>query len=243
MEKSTPLVNWLRKEIRRKNSPIVVFCGRPRSGKTAYAMRIGWELHPDKFDYAHVVRTIEEFAEAYKRYNNDVIILDEASQSLYLYDWNSMFQKVFSIINDTQAFRYNLVFIVLPMVHKLGKVHRFDVDAIVTVSRKRVYDEYTQKWSDAVFYKYQIHMKRYNDLTMRPPRVMTIVESCGPVPMPPPHIWDPYINVGQKEFKDKILDEQLAKILPKKKVAPRRVVLRPASSQLQNRVQLAKKIQ
>lgn len=226
---STPIVRWLRREIKRNNSPIVVFCGRPRSGKTAFAMRCAWEIYPRKFQYDHVVRTIEEFAIAYQKYNNDIIILDEASTSLYVYDWNTVFQKVFSIINDTQAFRYNIVFIVLPMVHKLGKVHRYDVDAIIEVSRFTVYNEFKDKFEDQVFYKYQIHKKRYNDLMMHPPRVMNIVDKCGPVPMPPAHIWNPYIEHGQKEFKDKILSEQLAKILPKKIEKRQKVQLSPVS--------------
>src|SRR4030042_2149414 len=164
---ATPITNWLRREKRKGFAAIVVFCGRQRSGKTAMAMTIAAEVDPN-FSYDRVCADVMEFAKAYQKYNKTVIILDEASTSLYVYDWNSLFQKVFSIINDTQAFKQNIVFICLPMVHKLGKIHRYDVDAIVQVRRSK--NPWTLK--DEVFYKYQIQIKRYNDLSMRPPMVM-----------------------------------------------------------------------
>jgi hypothetical protein len=208
---ATPLVNWIKKDVRNGNTPIVVFCGRPRSGKTAFAMRCAYELYPKKFKYEHVTGDISTFAELYSTLTNDVIILDEASDALYVYDWNSVFQKVFSVINDTQAYRHNVVFIILPMVHKLGKLHRYDVDAIIKTTKRKNYE--TNK--PEVYYKYKIHMKNYDDLAMRPPRTMTILDWCGPVPMPPDEIWKPYIEKGQSEFKVKIMQKNLATLLKK----------------------------
>lgn len=208
---STPLVNWLRREIKHENTPIVVFCGRPRSGKTAGAMRFAWEVYPKKFTFKNVVSSIEDFARVFSETDHNIIILDEASDSLYVYDYNSLFQRVFSVINDTQAFKHNIVFIVLPMVHKLGKVHRYDVDAVVMMTKRRNYD--TNK--PEIYYKYQVQLKAYNDLKMMAPRVMTVVDSCGPIPLPPEHIWKPYIDEGQKKFKDEIMKRNLEKIFKK----------------------------
>ncbi len=223
---TTPLINWLRREVRNGNTPIVVFCGRQRSGKTAFALRAAHELYPKKFTYENLVGDIENFGAVYVKNNHNVIILDEASDSLYVYDWNSMFQRVFSVINDTQAFRHNIVFIILPQVHKLGKLHRYDVDAIIRTTKRKNYE--TRK--DEVYYKYKIHLKNYDDLTMKPPRCMTILDWCGPVPFPPPHIWDPYIKQGQEEFKNKIMKKNMAammkKLRPQHAPAPVRIGLK-----------------
>jgi len=197
---STPLVNWLRREIKHKNSPIVLFTGRPRSGKTFFAMRCAWELYPDKFDFTHVVKDIKEFAELFKKLDNDIIILDEASSSLYVYDWNSIYQRVFSIINDTQAYKHILVFIILPQAIELGKLQRYKVDAVVETHRFG---------NDKVFYKYLIHMKRYSDLSMRPPILKLIAENIGPIPSPPDHIVKPYLEQQQTQFKSSILEAQI----------------------------------
>jgi hypothetical protein len=221
--KNTPFVNWLRREIRNGNTPIVVFCGRQRSGKTATAMRFAHEIYPDKFTFDNVTSDVERFAEMYEKFDHNIIILDEASDSLYVYDWNSLFQKVFSTINDTQAYKQNIVFLILPMVHKLGKIHRYDVDAIIMTRKMR---NYTTKQPE-IFYKYQIHMKNYNDLTMRPPRVMTILDWCGPVPLPPEHLWKTYLTEGQKQFKDKIMQKNLQAMMKKRgqKIQPARIHL------------------
>lgn len=199
-EVSTPLVNWLRREIRHNNSPIVLFTGRPRSGKTFFAMRCAHEIYPKKFDFTHVVKDIKEFAELFKKLNHDVVILDEASSSLYVYDWNSIYQRVFSIINDTQAYKHIIVFIILPQAIELGKLQRYKVDAVVETRRFG---------KDKVFYKYLIHMKRYSDLSMKPPLLRLIAENIGPVPPPPEFITKPYLEQQQTQFKTSILDAQI----------------------------------
>lgn len=212
MQQSTPLVNWLRREIKHNNSPIVLFTGRPRSGKTFFAMRVAHEVYPNKFDFTHVVKDIKEFAQLFKKLNHDIIILDEASSSLYVYDWNSIYQRVFSIINDTQAYKYNIVFIILPQAIELGKLQRYKVDAVVETHRFG---------KDKVFYKYLIHLKRYSDLSMRPPLLKLIAENIGPVPQPPEHIVKPYLELQQKQFKEDILQTQIEAM--DKKINPQRI--------------------
>lgn len=202
---ATPFVNWVKREIRNGNTPIVVFCGRQRSGKTATAMRFAYEIYPDKFTYENVCGDVETFARRFQETDHNIIILDEASDSLYVYGWADMFQKVFSVINDTQAYKHNIVFIILPQVHKLGKLHRYDVDAIIKTTKRKNFETGKQE----VFYKYKIHLKQYDDLSMKPPRVMTILDWCGAVPLPPEHLWKPYIEKGQKEFKDKLMKKNM----------------------------------
>lgn len=223
-KKSTPIVNWLRRQVRDGFAPIVVICGRQRSGKTSAALRFAYELYPKKFKYdrLHFTKDVEEFAIAYSQLKNDIIILDEASDSLYVYDWNSLFQKVFSIINDTQAFRNNIVIIILPQVHKLGKLHRYDVDVVLQVMRSKNPITHEKE----TFYKYLAHIKQYSDMAMRPPRMMHI-GTFGPIPMPPENIWRPYIDVEQAAFKEEILQKKLQLIV--EKLSGRKETVKPIS--------------
>jgi hypothetical protein len=214
--RNTPIVNWIRRDVFRDgNTPIVIFCGRQRSGKTAFAMYVAFCIHPEKFEFCMVVDTIEAFAEAMNKYTNTVIILDEATASLFVYDWHSFMHKVFSIIQDSQAYRHNIVFIVLPQVKKLGKLHIDDADAIIEMRKKRGFNPDTGKWEKQFFYKYLIQHKQYSELKRRDPIVQQIRTLCGPVPLPPSHIWKPYIDTAQAEYKQKILSDQLALIMNK----------------------------
>lgn len=206
--KSTAFVNWLKKDIRNGNTPIVVVCGRQRSGKTAFAMRTAWEVFPDKFKYENVVDSIETFALAMKKNRHNIIILDEASASLFVYDWNSYLHRVFSIIQDSQAYRHNVVMLVLPRVTKLDNLTKFDIDAIVEMKKVKFFDIVEQKKSVKYAYKFLIHHKQYSSFRVRNPIVEMIGEFVG-VPLPPDYLWLPYISKDQQQFKEKLLDEQL----------------------------------
>lgn len=62
-------------------SPIVLFTGRQRMGKTALAMRIASEINPDWTPDKFMMFRIEDFAEAYNKYSGEILILDEAGVS------------------------------------------------------------------------------------------------------------------------------------------------------------------
>src|SRR4030066_134127 len=74
-------------------SPIILFVGRQRVGKTALALKIAYEVN-HKFDIKkHMTYKIEDFAEAYDKYNNEVLILDEAGGPLDPYEHASITQR------------------------------------------------------------------------------------------------------------------------------------------------------
>ena len=211
MALSTAVVNWLRRDIQNGNTPTVAFCGRQRGGKTAFAMRCAYELYPNSFDSMHMVNSIEEFAKAMLKFTHSVIVLDEASVSLYIYDWASFYHKIFSIIQDTQAFKHNTVFIVAPYLYALGKLHKYSVDAIITLSKKKVLNETNGRIEKLHAYKFKIHHKQYDNFEVKKVITTFVGEFVG-IPLPPPEIWGPYISKGQQEFKEKILNAQLEEI-------------------------------
>lgn len=211
---TTAIVNWLKRDIKNENTPIIGFCGRPRSGKTLFAMRCAWEIYPDKFSFENVVNTVEDFAKLMKKLKHSIIILDEASTSLYVYDWNSYLHKVFQIINDSQAFRHNVVFIICPSLGKLDSLTKQDFDCIVEMRKTKGYDPFDRKFKKIHTYKYWIQHKQYSRMAKWKPMMSFIGEFAG-VPLPPDHILKPYMAQGQNEFKEKILDQQLDLIIKK----------------------------
>lgn len=192
-KKTTAFVKWLKRQIKQNKTPIVVFVGETRSGKTAFAMRSAWEVYPDKFSFKNVAGTVEEWFEIYDNTDHNIIILDEASVALFVYDWNSPLQKVFSHVTSTQAYKYNIVFLILPQVQMLAKLFKHLPVAVVEMKR----------YGENVFYKFMVVHKRYSDMNSNK-IFMTHVGDFGPVPLPPPHVWDPYITKGQGEFKERI---------------------------------------
>lgn len=213
---ATAIVNWLKRDIKNNNTPLLIFCGRQRSGKTAFAMRVAWEVYGDKFSFDNVVNTIEDFAKLMKTKKNTCIILDEATVSLYVYDWNSFLHKIFTIIQDSQAYKHNMVIVVLPMVSHLTSQQKEMADAVVEMKKIKVWDDKQHKFVAKYFYKYMKQHQQYSNMNKRKIFMSTIVETCGPVPLPPDHIWLPYLQKGQSEFKENILDEQLAEIAKRK---------------------------
>jgi len=210
----TPIVNRLLKDIKNGDTPMVIICGERRTGKTAFAMRIGYEVYGEKFKYANVVDTIEKFAQAVKNNRFNIIILDEASSALYIHDWSSYLHKVFNIIQDSQAYRHLIVFVLLPGVYKLDNMTKWDVNYILEMEKSSIWDDNLGRFRKCHNYKYLVHIKQYSSFKRREP-MLKYVGKFWDVPLPPPYLWEPYISTGQTEFKEKILDEQLDIILKK----------------------------
>jgi len=214
--KNTPIVNWLKRQIRQKNTPLIIFCGPTRSGKTAFAMRVAYETWGKKFTYEHVVNTIEDFALAMKNNTHSCIILDEATVSLFVYDWANFLHKIFTVIQDTQAFKHNVAIVILPQISHLSTQQKQMADVIIEMKKIRGWNETAGRSENQYFYKYLKPHKQYSSLNTEKIWV-TEVGTFGPVPLPPDHIWKPYIDKGQTEFKQKILDDQLDIISQKAK--------------------------
>ena len=177
-------------------SPLILIVGRQRVGKTAIALRLAYEIMGDKFDIKkHMTYKIEDFAEAYDKYSNVVLILDEAGIPLDPYEHMTITQRVYTHIVQTQAYKQNIVFLVLPFASEIGKNHAKHISCIVEVVWRGCYKLYaTKSW--------------HSDLSKRPPRLEKIEVVSG-VPLPPPELWSWYKSQGQDEYKKSIMEMQM----------------------------------
>lgn len=190
---SAILITYLKSQIKKGYAPIVLFCGRQRTGKTALAMRIATEINAD-WSPEMMTYKIENFADIYNKFDKQIIILDEAGVTLDPYEHATIQQRVYNHIIQTQAYKQNIVFLVLPFASEIGKQHRKHVDAIVEVVGRGTYKLYrTQSWR--------------SDLSNKPPR-LEIIEIVSGVPLPPARIWDWYKSEGQKVYKESIMQLQ-----------------------------------
>jgi len=196
------IIKYIKHQRKKGYAPIILFVGKQRSGKTALALRIAYEVEK-KFDIdKQMFFRIEDFANAYDKFHDKILILDEAGISLDPYEHMSITQRVYSHIVQSQAYKRNIVFLVLPFASEIGKNHRKHVSAIVHVLGRGLYSLYaTTSW--------------HPDLSFKPPRLIH-VETVGLVPLPPPHIWDTYITTGQESYKKEIMDLQQSLLKLKK---------------------------
>ena len=197
---SSIVIKYIRKEIRKGFSPIILIVGRQRTGKTATAMRLAYDIdntwHPSL-----MTSKIEEFLHLYNDHSKKILILDEASISLDPYEHMTITQRVYRHVIDTQAYKQNTIFIVLPFARGIGRTARDYVNMIINVKARGFYV------AKAVF-------SQHDDLSFKPPYTW-ILEECHGVPLPPDHIWKPYLEGGQKKYKEAIMDVQM-NILNKK---------------------------
>jgi len=200
----TLALDYIRNQLKKGYSPIILIVGKQRVGKTALALRLAFELNP-KFDIEkEMFFEIEKFASCIHKCDNKVLLLDEAGITLDPYEHMSVTQRVYNHIIQTQAYKKNVIFLILPFASEIGKTHRKHVSGIIEVIWRGGYKFYSAScW--------------HSDLSYKPPR-LTLIEQISGVPLPPKHIWENYIEFGQKVYKEQILNLQID-ILAKKKIA------------------------
>lgn len=197
----TLVLRYLRNQIKKGYSPIVLIVGRQRTGKTAMAMRLAYDLD-NTWTTDLMTFKIEEFLELYNRHEKKILILDEASVSLDPYEHMMISQRVYRHVIDTQAYKQNIIFLVLPFARGIGRTHRDYVNLIINVKARGFYV------AKAVF-------SQHDDLSFKPPYAW-ILEEVYNVPLPPGHLWQPYLQKGQKNYKEGIMELQMS-ILNRKK--------------------------
>lgn len=192
----TDTMKAFRKQIRDGYQLIVIFTGMQRSGKTATAMRFAYELDqswtPDLMSFK-----IDDLVDLFSKNKHKIIIFDEAGVSLDPLQHLTLTQIVYKHIIQTQAYRQNHIFLCLPYAIEIGKAHRNHVQWTVNIRR----------YGNKVFYDTRKIMNRHDDLSFRPPYRYHL-ESAGAVPLPPKHIWEPYINKNQQVYKESIMTMQ-----------------------------------
>ena len=133
----TVLLDWAKNRIRRGFSPIILVVGKQRTGKTCtallFASQIDKEFDVDKQMFFDVV----SFAKAVNKYRRKVLILDEAGIELDSYRYSDTRQRAFSHIIQSQAYKQNTLFLVLPHSNDLAKCHRRHIDGYVIIPNRR----------------------------------------------------------------------------------------------------------
>jgi len=107
------LLDYIKYQRKNGFSPILLFTGKQRMGKTSLAMATAEAIDPGWDPATNMMFKIEDFADAYDKLNNQILILDEAGISLDPYEHASITQRVYSHIVQTQAYKQNIVFLVL----------------------------------------------------------------------------------------------------------------------------------
>lgn len=190
--------DWIRKEVRMGYSPFILVVGRQRTGKTALALRMAWEIYK-KFDIdKHLFFDIPSFAHAIDKYSQKVLVMDEVGTSLDPVERFNMAQRVYNHIVQSQAYKNNVIFLILPFASEIGKVHRKHVNAIIDVKARGIY-------------RFNKVLQWHSDLSQKPPPVMHI-QTIVNMPLPPAHIWDLYKNKYEKQMKQSILSNEIEKL-------------------------------
>lgn len=193
------LIEYLANKQRRGFSPICLICGEQRLGKTMLAFKMAWELKKYKFDpRKHYFTSVKEFAMAYFKNDNTVLIYDEIGDELDPFRAMDNLNRAFSKIIQTQAFHRNILFAILPYAIDFTKGHRKYVKVVVEVIKRGRYKMYsTYTWA-----------ANLNETKIR----LTHLETMTGVPLPPYHLEDYYKTKVEKVTKDEIMNRQLVKL-------------------------------
>ena len=194
----TIMMRYFRFQIKCGYAPIMLICGRQRTGKTFAAMTIAEYISAfrgQKFSFSDMFFKIEDMAQRYDEESKKVFILDEAGIDLNVYEGNQLHQRVFQKIIESQAVKQNILLIVLPHARDIGAHHFHHVNCIL---------EMTGRGKGILKYVWM----RYGELSKKPPYIEPF-EYLRDIPLPSTELSEKYLAVGQSEYKQKILSEQI----------------------------------
>lgn len=114
------------KKYMNKGSPIIGVFGYPRSGKTETSMTWAWLFKGDGFNprenlYSGVKKLMLDILE--KNLWNRALVYDESEKDLDIGAWNSRLNRVLNKYTATQAYRKNLLFIIMPFARLVPWIH------------------------------------------------------------------------------------------------------------------------
>jgi len=188
------IVDYFKEQLRQGFAPICLIVGRQRIGKTSLGLRLAYEFDKNFDIESQFTFKILEFVKMYDKFENKILILDEAGVELDSFRAMEVRQRVLNHVIQTQAYKHNLVFFILPFASEIGKAHRKHVNVVIDVYKRKGYKAYAS-WSWRP------------DMSMKPPR-LSLIEDVYDVPLPPPHIWDKYKAESEMQFKQSILTNE-----------------------------------
>ena len=185
------LKRYPKKLMRQGKSPIVVFCGSMRSGKTWLALKIAQDLDPNFSCEKQLFFSVERYLEYLANNKRSVCILDEAGHELSSYQWLSAKSEAMSVALQTQSYKQIVSFICLPHISDLAKRHRKFVHLMVWVQAPGIYTLYAPS----------ISYWDFNELDMKTNKL----EVCSDVPAPSKALQEEYLNKFEGQIKSDIL--------------------------------------
>lgn len=115
--------------------------GETQKGKSTAAWYIAITLHKkrynEKWDFnKYCARSLEEFIDIFDKYDHSFIVYEEASKDLDVARWYDTMNRLFNILLQTQAYKHNLVIIVMPMSLGISKRQRRFINIGIEVIKK-----------------------------------------------------------------------------------------------------------
>jgi hypothetical protein len=192
------LLQWATNRILKGFAPIILIVGKQRMGKTCTALRLAYEMD-NKFDVdKQMFFEIIDFAKAVRKYNDKILILDEAGIELDTYRYSDARQRCFSHVVQSQAYKHNTLIVVLPHSSDLARCHRKYVDALVVIPSR----------GKAIIYKPTIQYWDMNDIDIRTKKIEIIHD----IPLPPAELFNQYKAKYEKQIKEGILEDEIVKL-------------------------------
>jgi len=196
-----PKENWLLRAVlykrtRHENSFILV-TGKPRKGKSTFCIRecerIG-ELTDRPFDVDNQL-TLDDLKKFFiwsKTANGSEFIIDEVGSQLSTNQYWSIISSIFRVFAQTQGFRENIVFLVLPYSKTLQSFFKYSSDYGVKCIEQ----------GKALVYKAVVDTLNDRKPYFKPKYWVITYD------LPKPEIWNRYLEI-KKEWNDKRLDQDI----------------------------------
>ena len=194
----TIFLDWCKAKIRRGFSPIALIVGEMRVGKTCTALTLAYGIDKNFNPEEQMFFTVRDYLNAVKKFDHKVLILDEAGVELDSYRYSDARQRAFSHIIQSQAYKQNTLFIVLPHPSDFAKCHRKYVKALLVIPSRGRY----------IFYSPAVRYWDLNDLEITAKKIENVFD----VPMPPAHIYNAYKQKYEKQIKEGILNKEIAEL-------------------------------
>lgn len=115
--------------------------GETQLGKSTSGWYIMRTLHRKRYNEEwdfkkYCARSLEEFIDMFDKYDNSFIVYEEASRDLDVARWYDTMNRLFNILLQTQAYKHNLVLIVMPMSLGISKRQRRFINIGMEVIKK-----------------------------------------------------------------------------------------------------------
>jgi hypothetical protein len=166
----------------KKFTLVMLVQGYMQMGKSTFTWYLMDSLSRKKFGVAwdykkYCARSLEEFIDMIDKYNNKLIVFEEASKDISIQKWYNDMNFFFNVIMQTQAYKHNLVVLVFPHSASISKRQRYFINLGIeileridiqnchaTVFKPTIYkrrfwrldenDLYYQYWNRESFVKY-----------------------------------------------------------------------------------------